>query len=402
MISGHAVSSESVSGWRAKAALLASGLFISIGLFGIGVVLPQIGRDYAATPGAELLVQLVGAVASFAFAIASPIAGALIGRVGCRAVLIPSLILFVLAGLLPMALHDLWSILATRIFIGLAIGGIFTAGLTGISAFPEDERARMFGWYSVVGGAAAILLFPLVAQLATYGWRLAFLVNLVALAVLPLAMLLPGRIGIAGQPAERAQAGPKMPLLNPAMLRLLAIGALTGMGMFLGPMYSPLYLASQGVTDPRLMAIPITLGAIAAVFASAIYGFAHRRVGLNGVTILTMLTWGGGLLVAGLSGGILPLFTLGLVLSSGTIGMIAPHVSASAIHRSDAADTARALGLANGVMFGAQLLFPFVASWIRSQTSLSGVFIAFGLSGVAIGLGTFLTGLVARKAAPQT
>ena len=400
MIHGDDVSSEAVSGWRAKAALLASGLFISIGLFGIGVVLPQIGKEFATTPNAELFVQLLGAVASFAFAIGSPIAGAIIGRIGCRNVLIPSLILFVIAGLLPMALHDLWSLLVTRFFIGLSIGSIFTAGLTGISTFPEQQRAKMFGWYSVVGGAAAILLFPLVAQLASYGWRLSFLVNVVGLLVLPLALLLPRRIGIAT--TTHAHARPGVPLLNGAMLRLLGIGALTGMGMFLGPMYSPLYLASEGVTDPRLLAIPITLGSVAAVFASSLYGFAHRRLGLDGVTALTMLTWGGGLLIAGLAGGMLPLFTLGVVLSSGTIGMIAPHVSASAIHRSDPANTARALGLANGIMFGAQLLFPFIAGWIRGQTSLSGVFIAFALAGITIGIATIVTTMASRKAAPQT
>ena len=59
-----------------------------------GLVLPQIEREFASMPNAGLLTQLVGGAASIAFAIGAPFAGALVSRVGCRAVIMPALVLF--------------------------------------------------------------------------------------------------------------------------------------------------------------------------------------------------------------------------------------------------------------------------------------------------------------------
>jgi MFS family permease len=375
----------------AQLALLASGLFVTVGLYATSIVLPQIGLAFATTPHGELLTQLVGAIASFSFAIGAPLAGLLIARFGCRRVLAPALVLFAVAGLAPMALDSLWAILATRLVVGLAVAGIFTAGLTGIGDYPENLRARMFGWYSVAGGAAALLLFPAVGALARYGWRLAFLVHLIALMVLPLTLFLPRDLGIAREPASKAAAGASQPrLLTGPMLRLLGIAAVAGMGMILGAMYAPIYLSSLGVTDTRLLAVPITLGSVASVAASGCYGWLHRLLGIRGVSAAGMIIWGAALLLAGTAGSI-PLFTNGVVIACAAIAAVAPNVSAAAVLIADPAITARALGTVSGVMFGVQLLFPFIAGWIRQQAGIAAVFLAFGMIGLAIGAGLVAT-----------
>ena len=50
----------------ATIALLACGLFITIGLFSPGLVLPQIAQAFAQTPHAVLLTEMIGAIAGFA------------------------------------------------------------------------------------------------------------------------------------------------------------------------------------------------------------------------------------------------------------------------------------------------------------------------------------------------
>ncbi len=372
----------------AQAALLACGLFSTIGLFSPGLVLPQIERAFAAVPHAVLLTQLIGAVASFSFALGAPLAGALIARFGCRRIIVPSLIVFALAGTAPALLNDLWSMVATRVVLGLALSGIFTGGLAGIGALPEKTRARMFGWFAVVGGSAAILMFPAIGVLARIDWHLAFTVHLVALVVLPLAWRLPMALGVApSHISAQASNGPHA-LLTPAMLGLLGLAAFAGMSMFLGPMYSPLYLASLGVTDPRLLAIPVTLGSIAAVFASAGYGFLHGRLGVHGLSAAAMAIMGIMLFVAG-SVDAIPLFTAAIVVQCATIALLAPNVSAAALEMSPPGLGAQAIGLANGVMFGAQILFPFIASAIRAATGLVGVFFAFGAAALAISVAMY-------------
>jgi MFS family permease len=369
----------------ARAALLGCGLFSTIGLFSPGLVLPQIEHAFAATAHAELLTQLIGAVASFAFAVGAPFAGALIARLGCRRVVVPALVLFAVIGTAPLLLDDLRAMVATRVLLGLALSGIFTGGLAGIGALPEQQRARMFGWFSVVGGAAAIALFPIVGALARIDWHLAFTVHLVSLAIVPLALRLPATLGIArvGVTAQAARGAGR--LLTPAMIGLLILAGFAGMTMFLPPMYSPLYLTSVGITDTRLLAIPVTLGSIAAVLASAGYGHLHGRLGIHGLSAAAMLVMGLALLVAG-SASSIPLFTVAIIVQSAMLAVIAPNVSATAVVISSPAQHSQAIGLANGMMFGAQLLFPFIASAIRSATSLAGVFLAFGGAAIVIGI----------------
>jgi len=370
---------------RAQAGLLACGLFTTIGLFSPGLVLPQIERSFASTPHVEVLVQLIGAIASFAFAVGAPFAGALVSRLGCRRVILPSLILFAIAGTAPALLDDLRAILVTRVVLGFSLSGIFTGGLAGIGAVPADVRARMFGWYSMVGGAAAILLFPIVGLLARNGWHLPFVVHLLAAAVLPLVVSLPRKLGQITRPVGLVENTSSRSMLGPAMIGLLIMSMVIGMSMFIGSMYAPLYLSSLGITDTRLLAIPVTLGSIAAVFASASYGFLHRKLGIAGVSAVGMLTMGIALFVAG-TAGMIPIFTVAIVVQSASIALLAPHVSATALALSPEGKGSQAMGLANGVMFGSQLIFPFLASWIREVAGIAGVFLVFAGAALLIGV----------------
>ena len=387
-------------GRTVKAALLACGMFTTLGLFSPGLVLPQIEREFASMPNAGLLTQLVGGAASIAFAIGAPFAGALVSRVGCRAVIMPALVLFALFGTAPIVLHDLWAIIATRVLLGLSLAGIFTSALSGIGSLPAEFRARMFGLFAVVGGVTAIVMFPAIGVLARIEWRLAFMVYLVALIMLPLAWRLPPALGRAprvDELAERVDAG-AAPLLSPAMLGLLALAALAGMAMFISPMLAPLYFASLGITDTRQLAIPVTLGAVAAVCASAAYAPIQRCLGVKGVSAAMLGVMGVALVVAASVESAVP-FTIAIVVHSATLAVIAPNVSASALAFSSPGKGAQAIGLANGVMFGSQLLFPFVASVVRHAVGLAGVFYFFGASALAVALVMSLRIVASRRAA---
>jgi MFS family permease len=297
--------------------------------------------------------------------------------------------MFAVIGTAPALLNDLMAIVATRVLLGLTLSGIFTGGLAGIGALPEAQRAKLFGWFAVVGGAAAIAMFPIIGAMARTDWHLAFTAHLVALAIVPFALQLPKTLGVAAaSPETTAATRESGSLFSPVMLGLLGLAAFAGMAMFLPPMYTPLYLASLGITDTRLLAIPVTLGSIAAMFASASYGFLHGRLGVQGVSAAAMLVIGVALLVAG-TVTFIPVFTAAIVVHSAMLAIIAPNVSATAVAISAPARHSQAIGLANGVMFGSQLLFPFISSAIRNASSLAGVFLAFGATALASGVAMF-------------
>jgi len=380
-------------------ALLGCGMFTTVGLFSPGLVLPQMERHFAATSNVTLLTELVGTLAGFAFALGAPVAGGLVARFGCRAVFLPALTLFAAAGAAPALLDSLWAILASRVVLGLALSAIFTGSLAGLGALRGDLRMSLFGWFSVVGGATAILLFPLIGIIGQHGWRPAFLVNLLALPMLLPVLALPGWLGIAA-PRDAANAShdaARGGLIGPAMLFLLLIAALAGMSMLIGPIYAAIFLTGIGVTDTHILAIPATIGAVAAVAASASYGRMHRALGLYGIWAVSMMALGVGLVIAGTSS-TMPLFTVGVVLASAMVALIAPNVSATAMAISPPHLGAQAIGLANGVMFGAQLAFPFIAAWVRAAAGLSGLFLLFGLVMLVIGVGIGLRARAGRGA----
>jgi len=359
-------------------ALLACGIFVTIGLFSPGLVLPQIAAAFSGTPQAPLLSELIGTIAGFSFALSAPFCGTLVGLRGCRQVILPGLVLFAAFGALPAVLDNLWLIVAIRFALGIATAAVFTAALAGIGTLAPHIRARMFGWFSVVGGIAAIVLFPIVGQLGHFGWRPAFLVHLTSLAVLPLALAIPASLGRRPRTVATAQTAHRTPFPAKAMAGILVMAALAGMGMILAPMYGPIYLASLGLTDTRLAAIPLMIGAAAAVLGSAAYGLANRILGIRGIFVGAGCMMGVALVVAGFTRNIV-VFSAAIAGMSAMVALLSPNLNAAAVQFNRPERAAQAIGLTNGIMFGAQLLFPFLAAAARAQFGISGVFFAFGV-----------------------
>ena len=187
--------------------LLASGVPAILGLFAFGVVLPSVAREFHAVPHAELLSQLVGGVVGLAFAIASPIMGGLIGRFGYRIVYFWSVLVFSLAGLSVMLLDNLYLILGTRIVLGAAVAGALVAAATGMSILPAQQRARLFGLQTMVGGGLGLLSYIVVARLAEFGWRAPFALHVLGFALLPFILMLPKTGGAAGTGAHHGHGG---------------------------------------------------------------------------------------------------------------------------------------------------------------------------------------------------
>lgn len=373
----------------AFAALLACGIFLTIGLFAPALLLPQIERAFAVEHNASLLTQLIGGVTCFFFAIGSPLAGLIIGRVGSRAVILPSVVLFTVSGVAPMLIDDLSLIVATRAVVGMAVAGIFTGALTAIGQLPDRQRQRLFGYLSVTSGIAALVLFPTVAELAKFGWRMGFTVYLIGIAVLPILIAIPASLGRSTHAAVANVGRATEPFLNRSLVGLLIIAALAGISIFIGGLFAPLYLASSlGVTDTRLLAVPSTLGSVASPIAAAFYGVVYRRVGSDATMILAL----GGLAVAfalaGAADGLI-LFSIAMMVSGFMFGLLTPHVNAVALAHSSPVHASSVIGLANGVLFGSQLLAPFFVSAVQMVAAPAGVFIALAatlaLTGLALG-----------------
>lgn len=370
--------------------LLLCSLFPVIGLFAIGVDLPRIAAAFADQPNARLLAQLIGGSTGLAFALSSPLIGLLIERFGYRNVYIASILGFAIVGTAPALIHSLPLIVASRCVLGVTVAGAMTAGMSGLGQLPAAFRARMFGRNAMVSSVGAIISFPLVGKLAAISWRVPFLIHLAALLVIPLILSLKAAPSPRARAAHRARGqGLGVPV------RLLAIAAFIGLTMYVGPMFSPFYLASIGITDPALAAIPLSVMSCCSLLMTSNYGRLHARFGTAIIFGGILLAVGCGLTSAGMSLS-LPIFAASMGLVASGLSMFTPNLGA-AISEASAGNPGRGIGWAMSAMFAVQVFFPFIAEAIRSFLGPRGVFLCFGGASLILAMVFGLSALRHRK-----
>ncbi|WP_421852867.1 MFS transporter [Oricola sp.] len=151
--------------------------------------LPAMGDHFSDNPAAFALVPLVLTVPGLAIAIAAPLSGLVADRLPKRSILILSMLVYVAAGSSGLVLDDITSIIAGRVLLGIAVGGIMTTSVALIAELYQDhERGRVLGYQSAAmafGGVAFILTGGFLADLS---WRAPFAVYLAPLLLLPLVL----------------------------------------------------------------------------------------------------------------------------------------------------------------------------------------------------------------------
>ncbi|MET0248214.1 MAG: MFS transporter [Sphingobium sp.] len=366
-------------GFPGKFALVAAALLAVLGIYSFGLVLPQMAIAFADNPDSALLSQLVATLVGFAFAIGAPISGGLVSRWGYRTVYLWSTAMFVVAGSSVLLLDNIYLILATRVVLGLSIAGAMVASLAGIGTLPETQRTKLFGLQAFAGALLGVASFIVIGALARHGWRAPFALHLIGLVLIPLILTLPRHRGGASKAAvtrRPAQRG-----LSPAFLLLIAF---MGMASILPGTFGPFFMVHLGISDPALMSLPLVGCAGAAMVSGYFYARCVRRTGVPGMFTTALLITGIGLVATAWMRDI-----AGLTVTMGIVGFgvtfFTPNMNAAAVAGSPD-DGAGAIGLANGVLYGSQALFPFVVEGIRGQAGPGAVFTSFGIVAIAIGM----------------
>ncbi|MFC5140337.1 MFS transporter [Actinomycetospora rhizophila] len=186
------------------------------------VLVPEIGRDYAASPGG--LAWVVTAF-SLSFAVATPLYGRIADVFGVRRVFAAGIAIFlvgsVLAGLAPtIGVH-----LVGRVLQGLGSAAVPALGSVAVArSLPPGRRGFGFGIVGTGVGAGQALGPPLagfVAELA--GWRWPFLGA--ALLVAPLLVIAPRVL-----PDGRQSADPSWRQID--LVGGVLLGGAVGLGLF--------------------------------------------------------------------------------------------------------------------------------------------------------------------------
>lgn len=165
-----------------KLALLMASMMV---LMGSAAVSPALHGIEVELGTSKFLASMVISLPSLVVAVFGFPMGYLADRVGLAKVLIASLVLFIVAGVSGYFCSDIYTLLATRVFLGVGIAGISTAatGLMGIY-YNGDERRRVMAVQSAFMGFGGVVLEIIGGLMADVSWNVPFLVYLIAVPIL--------------------------------------------------------------------------------------------------------------------------------------------------------------------------------------------------------------------------
>ncbi len=216
------------------ATLLAYGCTYSmiIGVSSIMPLLPFLAKTF------DVSLSHVGLVIS-AFTLPgiffTPLGGILADRYGRKAVLIPSLIIFCLAGAGCAAAPNFHSLIFLRFIQGVGAASFGTLNVAILAdTFNGEELSKYIGWNMTLLSICTAIFPFLGGILGDQHWRPAFLLPLTSLPVLFLALRVPLSKPEAGRPVPQPLKGLLHAVAEPRISLLLTLTFLT-FAMLYGP-----------------------------------------------------------------------------------------------------------------------------------------------------------------------
>jgi MFS family permease len=361
-------------------ALLAVATLPVMGGAAVAPAIPGILQNFLQTPQAELLARSIITVPALVSALVAPLLGWLADRLGARRVLYASLCMFIAAGVSGYWMQSLAQILVGRVFLGIAVGGIF-ASMLSLTAqlISTEQRDQYLGWQGAAMALGGVAFVSIGGLLADAGWRNNFLVYLMGLVVLLLVIA-----SFAGKGASTQNAMvkvPDMPITSSgSQLAVLLSFAFVSISLFyLIPIELPFLVAELGSTSARTGGFAIGTAILGGAISAMAFGKLRSRSSppliLAGGAAIGAVGYG----VIGSASGLTTAF-VGFGIAGFGMGVFTPALNAWLLATAPAALRGRYSGfLVSSISIGQ------FASPIASQPVLS----AFGIQGlfwVAAGL----------------
>jgi len=371
----------------------------------IGPVVRQIGMGVGVS---ESLAGLVITTHGVVIVVASPLAGALIDRVGPRGPYLLGLGLYGVGGGAGLVVDSFGALIASRVVLGVGVALVYTGVTVLIYTL---YRGRRMDWALGLRSSANSLgaaVWPLVGgALGTVSWHAPFGVYL---AALPLGLVALVAIPATdhGGTAERGEAtdtraglGQQLRALLGVFRRLPAVPAVyllyfgANLFLYVVVVYYPQLLAELGVTSTLSVGLYLAANGAASAVAAAAYDRLVGRFGRHRLVLAAFGLWAAGFGVAAAVGG--PLAAGGPVLALGVgTGLVFPSAFAwvEALSPPDRQGSLASYIASAGYL--GQFLSPLAFGVVVPVAGIRGVFgaaaLAAGLGGVALGVGLAVRG----------
>jgi MFS family permease len=351
--------------------------------------MPAMAAHFAPGQDGTLFAQIVMTVPAVMLIVAAPLAGLLAARFGRRLTLLISLLLYVIGGGGVLLIDDRASLIALRLLLGIAGGGLLTSSLALIGEhFEDNAREKILGYATSVSSLVAALALAFGGALVDgMGWRAPFALYLLGIPLFLAAYVVirPARAMLRDDLAHEVGHLPALTRMTPyyALLILLTIG------MFTPAIQVAFVLESRGVTSAAMQGSIIAVTSLVAVVSAGLYGWGRRYLGVHGFMAIDALSMGIGIMLIGLAPAIWVIF-LGCIFVGIGAGMSEPAIASLIFDRTPAYVHALAMGLIVSALNLGQFINPLAMAPLRQALGASGAFLVVGLALLLVGLAVAL------------
>ncbi|WP_138444112.1 MFS transporter [Sinomonas susongensis] len=374
---------------RFPAALLLAGSCMPVlGAVLLAPVLPAMTRDFAATPGAGLMVPVVLTLPALLIAVVSPIAGQIADKVGRKRLLLAAMIAYSVLGTAPLWLSSLPLILASRAGVGAAEACIMTVCTTLITDYYAGKaRDRYLGLQVLVASVAATAFFALGGVLGAQSWRAPFWLYIAAaFLAIPMAFVLwePKRDVVKARftPVPWRQVG------IPCLVTFFG-----GIVFYALVVQLPYLLTNLGVNDVAVIGAGTALASV----ATAVGAFSFRflaRMGPQRLLVVAFSLAAVGLVVVWVATSVTLALVGALVTSTGT-GLLLPTLLTWAVSGLQLEQRGRGTGVWTGTLYVGQFISPIVLG--TGGAFMGGLQSALGALGVLTAAAAIVAAVAARR-----
>lgn len=355
---------------RALPILLAAATLVVMAGAVISPVVVVIRDEFGLSP---VLAGLVIVTHALLLAIASPVVGTLVDRVGTRRVLLAGLIGYGVFGALGALAPTYELLLASRVLFGISAAAVFN-GMTVslLNLWSGRAQGTVMGYFSSANSLGGVVWPLLGGLLGLLGWRAPFLLYLVALPIaLAAVWLVPdSRAAAAGGGSVRMISVMRT---SPVLLWLYGMIFIVSLLLYGIIVFVPQRLGEMGIGQPILVAVFVVVANVVAVVVGIYYGrlrsrLDDRRVFLIGTALLVL--------------GFLPLFLatepwmllIGTPLFGAGLALILAGVPAGVGSAVPSQARGRAISYMTSTMLLGQFMSPLLLGTVAGANDVRAVF----------------------------
>lgn len=338
--------------------------------------LPQIEERFDIGVDQTFAVALLLTITSLFIALAAPLMGYFIDRIGRRPVLLTCMVLYGIFGSAGLYLNGLDTLLISRILLGVAVAGIMTScfTLTG-DYFQGIERERFFGYQSAFIALGGFVFMTAGGLLAAFSWRAPF-----GLYLFSWLLLIPAYLVIDEPKHAKKKSLESAPFsLGTYLLILLAL--FTAMSLyFMAPTRLPFLLYSEYGFSPAKTGLFLGASTLFSAVASSNYARIHRYFSKPALFGIAFTVMGLGMsMIAGSA------FFAGIASLGLGFGLVIPNCTTWVTQIAPEAVRGRLIGLLSTSLFTAQFASTFLGEALEEK-----LFFIGGLACLTLGISILL------------